>query len=86
MIGTGAFGGSDAVPRLDRRQQQPFFMVISWSTRTTSSFYPGSGFEEDDYDASWLKVTSTCRRPSPKTSNQASVQAEFLRIFNSPEN
>jgi arylsulfatase A-like enzyme len=64
-------------------QQQPFFMVISLVNPHDVLFYPGSGFEEDEYDQSWLE--GNVHLPETVAEDLATkptVQAEFLRIFN----
>jgi choline-sulfatase len=64
-------------------QQQPFFMVISLVNPHDVLFYPGSGFEEDDYDQSWL--AGDIRMPATvgeDLSSKPSVQEEFVKIFN----
>jgi choline-sulfatase len=64
-------------------RQQPFFMVISLVNPHDVLFYPGSAFEEDDYDRSWLRGDIHLPETvAEDLSTKPSVQAEFLRIFN----
>jgi choline-sulfatase len=82
-VGTGASEGALQYLGSTAAQQQPFFMVISLVNPHDVLFYPGSGFEEDDYDASWLE--GNIRLPETVAEDletKPSVQAEFLRIFN----
>ncbi|HEX2707273.1 MAG TPA: sulfatase-like hydrolase/transferase [Solirubrobacterales bacterium] len=82
-VGEGAEEGALQYLGSTAAQQQPFFMVISLVNPHDVLFYPGSGFEEDEYDQSWLEGNIHL----PETvgedlSTKPSVQAEFLRIFN----
>jgi choline-sulfatase len=84
-VGEAAAGTEGALQYLGSTaaQQQPFFMVISLVNPHDVLFYPGSAFEEDEYDQSWLKGNIHL----PETVNEdlstkPSVQEQFLRIFN----
>ena len=84
-VGEAAAGTEGALQYLSSTaaQQQPFFMVISLVNPHDVLFYPGSSFEGDDYDASWLEGDIHL----PETvgedlSTKPSVQKQFLRIFN----
>ncbi|HEX4668785.1 MAG TPA: sulfatase-like hydrolase/transferase [Solirubrobacterales bacterium] len=82
-VGTGAAEGAMQYLSSTAAQQQPFFLVISLVNPHDVLFYPGSGFEEDEYDASWLE--GDIRLPETVAEDletKPSVQAEFLRIFN----
>jgi len=56
-LGNPATGDEGVLQYLDTAatRQQPFFLVISLVNPHDVLFYPGSGFEEDEYDASWLE-------------------------------
>jgi len=81
--GEGAAEGALAYLSSKAAQQQPFFMVISLVNPHDVLFYPGSGFEEDDYDASWLEGDIHLPETvSEDLMTKPSVQEQFLRIFN----
>jgi choline-sulfatase len=83
--GEAAAGAEGALEYLDSvaAQQQPFFMVISLVNPHDVLFYPGSGFEEDDYDDSWLEGDiGLPETVAEDLSTKPTVQEEFLRIFN----
>jgi choline-sulfatase len=82
-VGSGAEEGALQYLSSTAAQQQPFFMVISLVNPHDVLFYPGSGFEEDEYDQSWLEGDIHLPKTvSEDLSTKPSVQAEFLRIFN----
>jgi arylsulfatase A-like enzyme len=84
-VGEAAAGTEGALQYLSSTaaQQQPFFMVISLVNPHDVLFYPGSGFEEDEYDQSWLEGDIHLPRTvGEDLSSKPSVQEQFLRIFN----
>ena len=84
-VGEPAAGTEGALQYLGSTaaQQQPFFMVISLVNPHDVLFYPGSGFEEDEYDQSWLEGNIHLPETvSEDLSTKPSVQEQFLRIFN----
>ena len=82
-VGTGASEGAMQYLGSTAAQQQPFFLVISLVNPHDVLFYPGSGFEEDEYDASWLEGDiGLPETVAEDLETKPSVQAEFLRIFN----
>ncbi|HEX3735718.1 MAG TPA: sulfatase-like hydrolase/transferase [Solirubrobacterales bacterium] len=81
--GAGAEEGALQYLGTNAAQHQPFFMVISLVNPHDVLFYPGSGFEEDEYDASWLEGDIHLPETvAEDLSTKPSVQAEFLKIFN----
>ncbi len=84
-VGEAAAGTEGALQYLSSTaaQQQPFFMVISLVNPHDVLFYPGSGFEEDEYDQSWLEGNIHLPETVDEDlSTKPSVQEQFLRIFN----
>jgi arylsulfatase A-like enzyme len=82
-VGTGASEGAMQYLGSTAAQQQPFFMVISLVNPHDVLFYPGSGFEEDDYDASWLEGDIHLPETVEEDlSTKPSVQEQFRKIFN----
>ncbi len=81
--GTGAAEGALQYLSSTAAQEQPFFMVISLVNPHDVLFYPGSGFEEDEYDQSWLEGDiGLPETVAEDLASKPTVQAEFLKIFN----